>query len=102
MPAAFLSKTGRDHWETLLRARAIENQVFIIATNQVGSHSETRHTYGGSVIIDPWGDVLARAETNTKDSKSRSSGEIITATLDSKKLHSFRENMPCLKHIRLI
>lgn len=102
VPAAFLSKTGQYHWETLLRARAIENQVFIVATGQVGSHSPSRHTYGGSVIIDPWGNVLARAKTNTKDRMTKSKGEIITATLDAKILESVRRDMPCLKHTKLI
>ena len=62
VPAAFLLRTGKDHWATLLRARAIENQVFIIAPNQFGKAPETgTETYGRSLIIDPWGNVIACA-----------------------------------------
>jgi nitrilase len=102
VPAAFISKTGPHHWETLLRARAIENQVYIVATNQVGSHSPTRHTYGGSVIIDPWGDVITRAKTYTPDIKAKQKAELIRATLDPKKLNEVRSNMQCLKNARLL
>lgn len=102
VPAAFITKTGPYHWEALLRARAIENQVFIIATNQYGTHSKTRHTWGGSVIIDPWGTVLARASTYTKKTNKPYSGEIIRARLDRKVLEDFRNKMPCLKNARLL
>jgi nitrilase len=61
VPAAFARETGRDHWEVLLRARAIENQAFVLAAAQVGEHGGGRASYGRSMIIDPWGLVLARA-----------------------------------------
>lgn len=61
VPAAFTRETGRDHWEVLLRARAIENQAFVIAAAQVGEHGGGRASYGRSMIVDPWGLVLARA-----------------------------------------
>lgn len=61
VPAAFARETGRDHWEVLLRARAIENQAFVIAAAQVGEHGGGRASYGRSMIVDPWGLVLARA-----------------------------------------
>jgi predicted amidohydrolase len=61
VPSAFTEKTGRDHWEVLLRARAIENQVFILAANQFGTVAGTPTSYGRSMIIDPWGTVLAQA-----------------------------------------
>ncbi len=67
VPAAFLEHTGKDHWEVLLRARAIENQMYVIASNQYGRHYKNRKTYGRSMIIDAWGTVLACApdtETN--------------------------------------
>lgn len=64
VPAAFTKQTGKAHWETLLRARAIENGAFVIAPNQGGLHEDGRETYGGSLIIGPWGDVLARAEND--------------------------------------
>ena len=61
VPAAFARETGRDHWEVLLRARAIENQAFVVAPAQVGDHGGGRASYGRSMIVDPWGLVLARA-----------------------------------------
>ena len=61
VPAAFARETGRDHWEVLLRARAIENQAFVLAAAQVGDHGGGRSSYGRSMIVDPWGLVLARA-----------------------------------------
>src|SRR5205807_10586994 len=62
VPAAFTLATTRDHWETLLRARAIENQAFVIAANQVGAHPGGQHSGGRSMIVDPWGLVLAQAQ----------------------------------------
>lgn len=61
VPAAFARETGRDHWEVLLRARAIENQAFVIAAAQVGDHGGGRSSHGRSMIVDPWGVVLAQA-----------------------------------------
>lgn len=61
LPSAFTYLTGQAHWHVLLRARAIENQVYVIAPNQGGRHSKTRETWGGSMILDPWGNVLASA-----------------------------------------
>jgi deaminated glutathione amidase len=61
LPSAFTLPTTRDHWETLLRARAIENQTFVIAANQVGRHPGDQHSGGRSMIVDPWGVVLAQA-----------------------------------------
>ncbi len=61
MPSAFTTTTGRDHWEVLVRARAIENQVFVIAANQYGKHGASLESYGRSMIVDPWGLVLAQA-----------------------------------------
>ncbi len=79
LPAAFLEHTGKDHWEILLRARAIETQSYIIAADQFGRHTKSRKTYGRSMIIDPWGTILACApdeETNiysniSKDRQAR-------------------------------
>ena len=61
LPSAFTAATGKDHWETLIRARAIENQVFVIAPNQWGSSTEKLHWHGRSMMVDPWGVVLAQA-----------------------------------------
>ena len=92
VPAAFTYITGKAHWLTLLRARAIENGCYVIAANQGGTHSEKRRTWGHSVIIDPWGEVLAEA----------GEGEaVITATLCSKKLEKIRHNMPLLSMRRI-
>ncbi len=61
VPSAFTLDTGRDHWEVLLRARAIENQAFVVAPNQVGEAPPHYRSYGRSMIVDPWGVVLAQA-----------------------------------------
>jgi predicted amidohydrolase len=61
LPAAFTRVTGEAHWEVLVRARAIENQAFVVAADQVGTHPPDRESFGGSMIVDPWGEVLARA-----------------------------------------
>jgi deaminated glutathione amidase len=61
VPSAFTAVTGAAHWDTLVRARAIENQAFVVAADQIGPHPGGNESYGGSQIVDPWGDVLARA-----------------------------------------
>lgn len=93
VPSAFTATTGAAHWEVLLRARAIETQCYVVAPNQTGQHSVTRHSYGHSMIIDPWGEVLARLE-----------GEIgvASAEVDLKRLAAVRERMPVQQHHRLI
>lgn len=92
VPAAFTHTTGQAHWLTLLKARAIENGCYVIAANQGGQHSLKRRTWGHSLIIDPWGDVLAEA----------GEGEaVITAALNSEKLEKVRKNMPLLSMRRL-
>ncbi len=87
IPAAFTLFTGKDHWETLLRARAIENQVYIAAPNQIGEHPEGKSCYGNSMIIDPWGKVIARASDRVT---------AIVADIDFDYLQTIRENLPCL------
>jgi deaminated glutathione amidase len=92
VPAAFTLTTGKDHWHVLLRARAIENQIFVLAPAQHGRHPKNRMTYGKSVIIDPWGDVLAQAPE----------GEgWASATLDFAAQDRVRASLPCLTHRRL-
>ncbi|HEU0018694.1 MAG TPA: carbon-nitrogen hydrolase family protein [Thermoleophilaceae bacterium] len=61
-PSAFTAVTGAAHWDTLVRARAIENQAFVVAADQIGTHPGGMESYGGSQVVDPWGDVLARAD----------------------------------------
>lgn len=93
VPSAFMGVTGKDHWEPLLRARAIENQVFIIAPNEIGPIPGTNMLrYGRSVIIDPWGTVLSQA--------SDTEGVII-AELDFDYLLRIRRELPSLTHRRL-
>lgn len=92
VPAAFTLTTGKDHWHVLLRARAIENQVFVLAPAQHGRHPRHRQTYGKSLIVDPWGDVLAQS----------GEGEgWATATLDFAAQDRVRASLPCLSHRRL-
>lgn len=91
VPSAFTRKTGLAHWLPLLRARAIETQCYVIGANQGGEHSATRHTSGGSAIIDSWGEVLAEAGF----------GEgIVTATIDREKIKRERAAMPVAQHRR--
>jgi deaminated glutathione amidase len=91
MPAAFTLYTGKDHWEVLLRARAIENQVFIVAPGQWGNHPTNRSCFGSSMIIDPWGTVLARA--------SEGVGYVV-APIDPALQIRVRQQIPCLGNRR--
>jgi nitrilase len=89
VPAAFTAFTGAAHWHSLLRARAIENQCYVIAAAQSGRHNERRQTYGHSMIIDPWGAVLAELPSGVG---------VITAEIDPDRLAETRAQMPCLSH----
>jgi len=91
VPAAFTLATTRDHWETLLRARAIENQVFVIAANQFGPHPAGQHSGGRSMIVDPWGLVLAQAADGV--------GHVV-ADLDLESQREIRERLPSLANRR--
>ncbi len=91
VPAAFTLHTGEAHWLPLLRARAIENQCYIVGANQGGKHNEKRATSGGSVIIDGWGNVLAEA--------GRGEG-VVMADIDLDVLEKLRRNMPVHQHQR--
>ena len=91
VPAAFTLTTGKDHWHVLLRARAIENQTFVLAPGQHGKHPRGRQTYGKSLIVDPWGDVLAQC----------AEGEgFAMARLDFAAQDRVRASLPCLTHRR--
>lgn len=91
VPAAFLEKTGYAHWEALLRARAIENGCYVIASAQEGRHDSGRFTYGHSCVIDPWGSMISQA----------SEGEhLLTVDIDLNYLKQVREKVPSLNHIR--
>ena len=89
LPAAFTYTTGKAHWELLLRARAVENQCYVIASAQGGEHKSGRRTFGHSMIIDPWGEIL--------DILPEGEG-IVIADLDAARLQSVRTRLPALKH----
>ncbi len=92
VPAAFTYTTGRAHWELLLRARAVENQCYVLAAAQGGTHENGRRTWGHSMVVDPWGEVLA----------VRAEGEgVVIAEIDSAKLAAVRRQLPALQHRRL-
>jgi deaminated glutathione amidase len=91
VPAAFTLATTRDHWETLLRARAIEDQVFVIAANQIGPHPAGQHSGGHSMIVDPWGVVLAQAPDRDGH---------IAADLDLDAQREIRASLPSLANRR--
>ncbi|MGE0826361.1 MAG: carbon-nitrogen hydrolase family protein [Candidatus Binatia bacterium] len=92
VPSAFTFPTGAAHWEPLLRARAIENQAYIIAPNQIGKNPHGYADYGNSMIIDPWGKVITRAPDKEC---------IITAEIDRDYLEKVRRELPSLSHRRL-
>lgn len=92
VPAAFTLATGKDHWHVLLRARAIESQAYVAAAAQWGAHPRGRRTYGKSLVVDPWGDVIAQCPE----------GEgVIVADVDRTYLTAVRTNLPALRHRRL-
>jgi len=91
-PSAFSLPTGRAHWEVLLRARAVENQVFIVAANQYGPMSPHFTCYGHSMIVDPWGRILAEAPED--------GDAVLTAEIDLALLEKIRARLPVLKHRR--
>lgn len=91
-PAAFTAVTGKAHWEVLVRARAIENQAYVIAPAQGGYHVNGRETHGDSMIVDPWGVVLKRLQRGT--------GAVV-ADIEPKYIKRVRSSLPALKHRRL-
>lgn len=92
VPSAFTKITGRAHWEVLLRARAIENLAYVVAPAQGGYHVNERETWGHSMIVDPWGNVLDELDQGTG---------FVTADLDPQQLERTRTNFPALQHRRL-
>ena len=92
IPAAFTYTTGKDHWEILLRARAIENQCYVLSSAQGGTHINQRRTWGNSMLIDPWGAVLA----NLPEGEG-----FISGVLSKDKLNEVRSKLPALKHRKL-
>ncbi len=93
VPAAFTVPTGKAHWHILLRARAIEAGLFVVAAAQVGRHEDGRQTFGHSLVVDPWGDVLLDMGEETG---------VGFAEIDLKRISDVRSRIPALKHRRLI
>lgn len=91
LPAAFTVPTGRVHWQPLLQARAIESLTYVVAAGQVGEHAGGRRTYGHSMIVGPWGEVLACREAGAG---------VVSADLDMIELDEIRKLFPVLKHRR--
>ena len=92
VPSAFTVPTGMEHWEPLLRARAIENQCYVVAAAQVGKHSNKRETYGHALVVDAWGTVTVDC--------GRRSPVFGLAEMDTEYLRKLRENMPVMSHAR--
>ena len=92
VPSAFTHTTGQAHWEVLLRARAIENQAYVIASAQGGVHENGRRTWGQSMVIDPWGQVMAMQAVGPG---------VVLADIDLGHLRAVREQLPSLQHRRL-
>ena len=91
VPAAFLERTGYAHWEVLLRARAIENACFVIASAQEGKHDSGRVSYGHSIVVDPWGVVVAQASQGPK---------VLLVDIDLQLVQETRGRIPVLNHLR--
>lgn len=91
VPSAFTVPTGRAHWETLLKCRAVESLVYVVAGAQVGEHAGGRRTYGHSMIVDPWGEVLAERGDDAG---------IVTVELDMTRLDELRQRFPVIRHRR--
>ncbi|MEM8862535.1 MAG: carbon-nitrogen hydrolase family protein, partial [Chloroflexota bacterium] len=90
-PAAFTLYTGKDHWETLIRARAIENQVYMVSPAQIGTHGNGNKCFGSTMIVDPWGTVLARAPEREC---------VVVADIDDAAQEKVRQQLPSLNHRR--
>lgn len=93
LPAAFTMRTGKAHWEVLLRARAVENLCYVVAAGQGGFHINGRATYGHSMIVDPWGSIIRSCEGTSPGSA--------VAPLDLEQLRAVRKNFPVLMHRQL-
>ncbi len=92
VPSAFTAETGRDHWHVLLRARAVENQAYVLAPAQVGHHGGQRRSYGHALVVDPWGAVIAECGDHEG---------VAIADLDFTYQDQVRRGLPCLTHRRL-
>jgi predicted amidohydrolase len=93
VPAAFTVPTGRAHWEVLLRARAIEAGLFVVAAAQTGEHQDGRQTYGHSLVVDPWGEIVLNMEERIG---------VGFADIDLRKIEDVRQRLPAMSHRRPI
>ena len=87
IPAAFTVPTGKAHWEILIKARAIENSIFVAATNMCGIHHSGRKTYGHSLVCDPWGKIINRGSSNSK---------IVNSVIDLREISKIRSKIPSI------
>jgi nitrilase len=92
LPSAFTAITGKAHWEVLVRARAIENLVYVVAAAQGGYHVNGRETYGHSMIVDPWGMILEQLPNGSG---------FVTADIDLNRIRNTRRNFPVLEHRKI-
>jgi predicted amidohydrolase len=92
IPAAFTLQTGKDHWEVLMRARAIENQCYVLAPGQWGHHGGIRHSYGHSMIVDPWGHIVGMASDGPG---------LALAEIDLDRVQRIRRSIPVRQHRRV-
>lgn len=90
VPSAFTAMTGQAHWEVLLRARAIENLMVVVGSNQGGWHSKTRETWGHSMIVEPWGEVVGKIEGQGP--------AVVTTSIDLGSVAAYRKKIPVLEH----
>jgi predicted amidohydrolase len=91
IPSSFTERTGRDHWEVLIRARAIENGAYVLAPGQIGHPPGALPSYGRSMVVDPWGTVIAQAPDDIG---------IVHAVIDTERVASVRTKIPALRHLR--
>ncbi|WP_069707108.1 carbon-nitrogen hydrolase family protein [Burkholderia seminalis] len=89
VPSAFTYTTGRAHWETLLRARAVENQCYVLAAAQGGKHENGRRTWGHSMLIDPWGEIVAVSDVGAS---------VVPGTIDPQRIAEVRQSLPAWRH----
>lgn len=93
VPSAFTATTGAAHWHTLLRARAIESQCYVFAPAQYGNHHGRRHSYGHSLVVDPWGEIIAEVATDDA---------VLIADIDPARVQQVRSELPSLQHRRAL
>jgi predicted amidohydrolase len=90
VPAAFTARTGAAHWHLLLRARAVENQCYVLAAAQGGTHPGGRRTYGHSMLVDPWGEIVAE--------RGEDGAGVVVGDIDPARIESVRASLPALAH----